>query len=203
LIDAIRDLPQVCKHLHLPVQSGSNAMLRMMRRRHTREDYFALVDQLRDAIPDIALSTDMIVGFPGETDADFEQTLDLVRRVRYHSMFSFKYSPRPNTLALKRMPDDVPERVKTERIVVLQRLQAEIQYDWHVQAVGRIAEVLVDATSRRRSHELAGRTSGNTVVNFPGPPEWLNTLRRVRITAAAPNSLRGEAVDLAATTLAG
>ena len=203
LIDAIRDLPKVCKHLHLPVQSGSNAMLRMMRRRHTREDYFALVDQLRDAIPDIALSTDMIVGFPGETDADFEQTLDLVRRVRYHSMFSFKYSPRPNTLALKRMPDDVPERVKTERIVVLQRLQAEIQYDWHVQAVGRIAEVLVDATSRRRSHELAGRTSGNTVVNFPGPPEWLNTLRRVRITAAAPNSLRGEAVDFAATTLAG
>ena len=203
LIDAIRDLPKVCKHLHLPVQSGSNAMLRMMRRRHTREDYFALVDQLRGAIPDIALSTDMIVGFPGETDADFEQTLDLVRRVRYHSMFSFKYSPRPNTLALKRMPDDVPERVKTERIVVLQRLQAEIQYDWHVQAVGRIAEVLVDATSRRRSHELAGRTSGNTVVNFPGPPEWLNTLRRVRITAAAPNSLRGEAVDFAATTLAG
>jgi tRNA-2-methylthio-N6-dimethylallyladenosine synthase len=203
LIDAIRDLPKVCKHLHLPVQSGSNAMLRMMRRRHTREDYFALVDQLRDAIPDIAVSTDMIVGFPGETDADFEQTLDLVRRVRYHSMFSFKYSPRPNTLALKRMPDDVPERVKTERIVVLQRLQAEIQYDWHVQAVGRIAEILVDATSRRRSHELAGRTSGNTVVNFPGPPEWLNTLRRVRITAAAPNSLRGEAVDFAATTLAG
>jgi len=203
LIDAIRDLPKVCKHLHLPVQSGSNAMLRTMRRRYTREDYFALVDQLRDAIPDITLSTDMIVGFPGETDADFEQTLDLVRRVRYHSMFSFKYSPRPNTLALKRMPDDVPERVKTERIVVLQRLQAEIQYDWHVQAVGRIAEVLVDATSRRRSHELAGRTSGNTVVNFPGPPEWLNTLRRVRITAAAPNSLRGEAVDFAATTLAG
>ena len=203
LIDAIRDLPKVCKHLHLPVQSGSNAMLRMMRRRHTREDYFALVDQLRGAIPDIALSTDMIVGFPGETDADFEQTLDLVRRVRYHSMFSFKYSPRPNTLALKRMPDDVPERVKTERIVVLQRLQAEIQYDWYVHAVGRIAEVLVDATSRRRSHELAGRTSGNTVVNFPGPPEWLNTLRRVRITAAAPNSLRGEAVDFAATTLAG
>ncbi|MGE5835938.1 MAG: tRNA (N6-isopentenyl adenosine(37)-C2)-methylthiotransferase MiaB [Acidobacteriota bacterium] len=203
LIGAIRDLPKVCKHLHLPVQSGSNAMLRAMRRRHTREDYFALVDRLRDAIPDIALSTDMIVGFPGETDADFEQTLDLVRHVRYHSMFSFKYSPRPNTLALKRMPDDVPERVKTERIVALQRLQAGIQHDWHVQAVGRIAEVLVDATSRRRSDELAGRTSGNTVVNFPGPPEWLNTLRRVRITAAAPNSLRGEAVDLAATPLAG
>jgi tRNA-2-methylthio-N6-dimethylallyladenosine synthase len=195
LIEAIRDLPKVCKHLHLPVQSGSNAMLRAMRRRHTREDYFGLVDRLRAAIPAIALSTDMIVGFPGETDADFEQTLDLVRRVRYHSMFSFKYSPRPNTLALKRMPDDVPERVKTDRIVELQRLQAEIQLEWHVQAVGRIVEVLVDATSRRRANELAGRTSGNTVVNFPGPPEWLNSLRRVRVTAAAPNSLRGEPLD--------
>jgi tRNA-2-methylthio-N6-dimethylallyladenosine synthase len=195
LIEAMRDLPKVCKHLHLPVQSGSNAMLRAMRRRHTREDYFGLVDRLRAAIPDIALSTDMIVGFPGETDADFEHTLDLVRRVRYHSMFSFKYSPRPNTLALKRMPDDVPERVKTDRIVELQRLQAEIQHEWHVQAVGRIVEVLVDATSRRRANELAGRTSGNTVVNFPGPPEWLNSLRRVRVTAAAPNSLRGEPLD--------
>jgi tRNA-2-methylthio-N6-dimethylallyladenosine synthase len=194
LIQAIRDLPKVCKHLHLPVQSGSNAMLRSMRRRHTREDYLSLVERLRAAVPGIAVSTDMIVGFPGETDADFEQTMDLVRRVRYHSMFSFKYSPRPNTLAIKRLPDDVPEAEKTRRIVALQRLQAGIQLEWHQRAVGQVFEVLVDAASRRREHELAGRTSGNTVVNFPGPPEWLNTLQPVRITAAAPNSLRGEAV---------
>jgi tRNA-2-methylthio-N6-dimethylallyladenosine synthase len=194
LIQAIRDLPKVCKHLHLPVQSGSNAMLKSMRRRHTREDYLSLVERLRAAVPGIAVSTDMIVGFPGETDADFEQTLDLVRRVRYHSMFSFKYSPRPNTLAIKRLPDDVPEAEKTRRIVAVQRLQAEIQLEWHERAVGQVFEVLVDAASRRRGHELAGRTSGNTVVNFPGPPEWLNTLQPVRITAAAPNSLRGEAV---------
>jgi tRNA-2-methylthio-N6-dimethylallyladenosine synthase len=195
LIAAIRDLPKVCKHLHLPVQSGSNAVLRAMRRRHTREDYFALVDRLRGAVPEIALSTDMIVGFPGETVEDFELTLDLVRRVGYHSMFSFKYSPRPNTLALKRMADDVSEAEKTRRIVVLQRLQAAIQLRWHEQAVGRVYDVLVDAASRRREHELAGRTSGNTVVNFPGPSEWLNTIQQVRITAAAPNSLRGEAVS--------
>jgi tRNA-2-methylthio-N6-dimethylallyladenosine synthase len=194
LIQAIRDLPKVCKHLHLPVQSGSNAMLKSMRRRHTREDYLSLVERLRAAVPGIAVSTDMIVGFPGETETDFEQTMDLVRRVRYHSMFSFKYSPRPNTLAIKRLPDDVPEAEKTRRIVALQRLQAEIQLEWHQRAVGQVFEVLVDAASRRREHELAGRTSGNTVVNFPGPPEWLNTLQPVRITAAAPNSLRGEAV---------
>jgi tRNA-2-methylthio-N6-dimethylallyladenosine synthase len=198
LIHAIRDLPKVCKHLHLPVQSGSNRVLHAMRRRHTREDYFALVDRLRAAVPGVTVSTDMIVGFPGETAADFELTLDLVRRVRYHSMFSFKYSPRPNTLALKRMADDVPEAEKTRRIVALQRLQAEIQFAWHEQAVGRVLEVLVDAASRRRDHELAGRTSGNTVVNFPGPSEWLNTLRPVLITAAAPNSLRGEPVGVGA-----
>jgi tRNA-2-methylthio-N6-dimethylallyladenosine synthase len=201
LIAAIRDLPKVCKHLHLPVQSGSNAVLRSMRRRHTREDYFSLLERLRAEIPHIAISTDMIVGFPGETDADFEQTLDLVRRVRYHSMFSFKYSPRPNTLAIKRLPDDVPEAEKTRRIIELQRLQAGIQLEWHERAVGQVVEVLVDAVSRRRGHEVAGRTSGNTVVNFPGPPEWLNTLQPVRITAAAPNSLRAEPIHATAAAV--
>ena len=105
----MRDLPKVCKHLHLPVQSGSTRVLELMRRRHTREEYLELVARIRAAIPNIQLSTDMIVGFPGETGADFEETLSLTEAVRYHSMFSFKYSERPNTLASKRMPDDVPE----------------------------------------------------------------------------------------------
>ncbi|TAK15755.1 MAG: tRNA (N6-isopentenyl adenosine(37)-C2)-methylthiotransferase MiaB, partial [Acidobacteria bacterium] len=113
LIASIRDLPKVAKHLHLPVQSGSNRILAAMRRRYTRESYLDQIDQLRAAIPGIALSTDMIVGFPGETAEDFDLTLDLVRRARFHSMFSFKYSPRPNTLAIKRMRDDVPEGEKT------------------------------------------------------------------------------------------
>jgi tRNA-2-methylthio-N6-dimethylallyladenosine synthase len=197
LIDALRTLPKVCRHLHLPVQSGSTRVLAAMRRRHTREQYLELVSTLREAMPDIALSTDMIVGFPGETPADFEETLSLTAAVRYHSMFSFKYSARPNTLALKRMPDDVPEEEKTRRIVLLQALQKDIQGDLYAQAVGREAIVLVDSKSRRREWELSGRTSGNTVVNFAGDPDWIGRLVRVRITAANPNSLRaGNAVPL-------
>jgi tRNA-2-methylthio-N6-dimethylallyladenosine synthase len=194
LIEAMRDLPQVCKQLHLPVQSGSNRLLAAMRRRHTREDYFELVSRLRDRIPSIALSTDVIVGFPGETEADFEDTLDLVRRVRFHSMFSFKYSPRPNTLASKRMADDVTEAEKTRRIVALQSVQRDIQTELYRQAVGQRVEVLVDAISRRRDTELAGRTAGNIVVNFPGPGSWLGRLIPVHITEAMPNSIRGEAL---------
>jgi tRNA-2-methylthio-N6-dimethylallyladenosine synthase len=194
MIAAMRTLPKVCRHLHLPVQSGSTRVLQAMRRRYTREEYLALVARLREAMPDLALSTDMIVGFPGETREDFEQTLSLTAAARYHSMFSFKYSPRPNTLALKRMPDDVPEDEKTRRIVELQGLQKTMQGELFAAAVGRVEDVLVDATSRRRDWELSGRTSGNTVVNFPGDPGWVGRIVRVRVTAANPNSLRGEAV---------
>ncbi len=194
MIAAMRDLPKVCRHLHLPVQSGSTRVLRAMRRRHMREEYLALVDRVRDAMPDIALSTDMIVGFPGETAADFEETLSLVRAVRFHSMFSFKYSPRPNTLALKRMPDDASEEEKTRRIVALQALQREIQEDLHRAAIGRVEQVLVDSRSRRRHWELSGRTSGNTVVNLSGDPAWIGRIMPVRITGANPNSVRGEAL---------
>jgi tRNA-2-methylthio-N6-dimethylallyladenosine synthase len=194
MMEAMRDLPKICRHLHLPVQSGSTRVLAAMRRRHTREDYLDLVARLRDTIPDLALSTDMIVGFPGETDGDFAQTLSLTEAARYHSMFSFKYSPRPNTLALKRMPDDVPDEEKTRRIVALQALQKRIQGNLFEAAIGRVEPVLVDATSRRRDWELSGRTSGNTVVNFPGDPSWVGRTVQVRITGANPNSLKGEAV---------
>jgi tRNA-2-methylthio-N6-dimethylallyladenosine synthase len=193
MIDAMRRLPKVCRHLHLPVQSGSTATLRAMRRRHTREEYLDLVARLRDSMPDIALSTDIIVGFPGETREDFAQTLSLTETVRYHSMFSFKYSPRPNTLALKRMPDDVSEDEKTRRIVELQALQKRVQGELFSAAVGRVEDVLIDARSRRRDWELSGRTSGNTVVNLSGDPAWIGHVKRVMITGANPNSLRGEA----------
>jgi tRNA-2-methylthio-N6-dimethylallyladenosine synthase len=195
MMQAMRDLPKVCRHLHLPVQSGSTRVLQAMRRRHTREEYLELTVRLREAMPDIALSTDMIVGFPGETEADFEETLSLTRAARYHSMYSFKYSPRPNTLALKRMPDDVSEAEKTRRIVALQDLQRTIQGELFAAAIGRIEPVLIDATSRRREWELSGRTSGNTVVNLPGDPSWVGRIVTVRITGANPNSLRGEALD--------
>jgi tRNA-2-methylthio-N6-dimethylallyladenosine synthase len=194
MIAAMRALPKICRHLHLPVQSGSTRVLTAMRRRHSREEYLALIERLRQAIPGIALSTDMIVGFPGETVEDFEQTMSLVRQVRYHSMFSFKYSPRPNTLASQRLPDAVSEAEKTDRIVALQMLQREIQLELHEAAIGCEEEVLVDAISRRRGSEVSGRTSGNTVVNFPGSAGLLGSFVRVRITRAGPNSLSGERV---------
>jgi tRNA-2-methylthio-N6-dimethylallyladenosine synthase len=199
MIAAMRDLPAVCRHLHLPVQSGSTRVLAAMRRRHTREEYLELVAALREAMPDIALSTDMIVGFPGETESDFADTLSLTAAVRYHSMYSFKYSERPSTLALKRMPEDVPEQEKTRRIVALQSLQKNVQGGLFAAAVGRTFDVLVDSRSRRRDWELSGRTSGNTVVNFSGQPEWIGRTVAVRITDANPNSLRGEALTLDTT----
>jgi tRNA-2-methylthio-N6-dimethylallyladenosine synthase len=196
MIAALRDTPKVCRHLHLPVQSGSTRVLGAMRRRHTREDYLSLVERLREAMPDIALSTDMIVGFPSESVEDFEETLSLTASVRYHSMFSFKYSARPNTLALKRLADDVADEEKTRRIVALQSLQREVQASLHQEAVGRVETVLVDSHSRRRQWELSGRTSGNTVVNFTGDGGLIGELVPIRITAANPNSLRGERVTL-------
>ncbi|HEY3381407.1 MAG TPA: tRNA (N6-isopentenyl adenosine(37)-C2)-methylthiotransferase MiaB [Vicinamibacterales bacterium] len=192
LIDAIRDLPKVCKHLHLPVQSGSTRMLEAMRRRHTRDQYLELVARVRQAIPRIALSTDVIVGFPGETDRDFDDTLMLAEEVRFHSMFAFKYSERPNTLAAKRMKDDVSEAEKGRRLTAILDLQRRIQSTLHEAMVGTTCDVLVDSRSRRRSHELAGRTSGNTVVNFPGQADWVGRTLPVTILRAGPNSLWGE-----------
>jgi tRNA-2-methylthio-N6-dimethylallyladenosine synthase len=191
LIEAIRDLPNVCKHVHLPVQSGSTEVLSRMRRRYTREQYLALVDELRAEVPNLQLSTDVIVGFPGERPQDFDDTLSLAEQVRFNSMFSFKYSPRPNTLAFKRMPDDVSEEEKTRRIVTLQQLQRGIQFDLHRAQVGRTVEILVDSVSRRDAGTLAGRTSGNTVVNVAGPSGLLGQVVRATITEAGPNSLRG------------
>jgi tRNA-2-methylthio-N6-dimethylallyladenosine synthase len=196
LVAAIRDLPHVCKHVHLPVQSGSTRVLQLMRRRHTREDYLRLVDALRHAVPAIAISTDLIVGFPGETLEDFESSLSLAAAVRFSYLFSFKYSERPNTLAARRMPDDVSEEEKARRLAALLDLQREIQMEGHRAAVGSVFDVLVDSVSRRRVQEVAGRTTGNVVVNLPGPREWLGRTLRVRIVAAAPNSLRGEAAEV-------
>ena len=181
-----------------------------MRRRHTREEYLELVARIRESIPGVTLSTDMIVGFPGETATDFEETLSLTDAAQYHSMFSFKYSPRPNTLASKRMPDDVSPVEKTTRIVALQALQRSIQTNLHEGAVGTEVEVLVDSVSRRRTRELSGRTSGNTVVNLPMPSDtsdsaasddWIGRLVKVRVTRSGPHSLSGEAVSWEAQSM--
>ena len=194
LIEAMRDLPKVCKHLHLPVQSGSSRVLERMRRRYSREIYLQLVTEVREAIPNIALSTDMIVGFPGEDPDDFEDTLSLTETVRFHGMFSFKYSQRPNTLAAKRMPDTVPEGEKTERLMKLQALQRRIQVALNAERIGDDVDVLVDSLSRRRPQDLSGRTTQNTVVNFPGRTDWIGTTLTVRVDGAGPHSLRGTAI---------
>jgi tRNA-2-methylthio-N6-dimethylallyladenosine synthase len=189
----MRHLPKICRHLHLPVQSGSSRVLDGMRRRYTRESYLELVDRIRESLPDVALSTDMIVGFPGETEQDFDETLSLTERVGYHSMFSFKYSPRPNTLAEKRLPDDVPEEEKTRRIVALQAAQRAIQTDLNAALVGTRVDVLVDAASRRRDTEVSGRTSQNVVVNMPGPAAWIGRVVTVAIERAGAHSVWGQA----------
>jgi len=195
-LEAMARLPKICRHLHLPVQSGSTRVLGAMRRRYTRDSYLALVDRIRALMPDVALSTDMIVGFPGETDADFDETLSLTAAVRFHSMFSFKYSERPNTLAEKRLPDDVPDEEKTRRIVALQRLQREIQSGLNARLIGGEVAVLVDAASRRRGTELSGRTSTNVVVNLPGPADWIGETMTVRVERAGAHSVWGRAVGI-------
>jgi tRNA-2-methylthio-N6-dimethylallyladenosine synthase len=172
-----------------------------MRRRHTRAEYLDLVARIRESIPGVTLSTDMIVGFPGETAADFDETLSLTAVARFESMFSFKYSPRPNTLASKRLADDVPAGEKTARIVALQALQRDIQTRLHEEAVGSEVEVLVDYAGRRRAAELSGRTMGNTVVSFAAPADtpaegtsWIGQTVKVRIGRGGPYSLTGEAI---------
>ena len=194
-LDAMRRLPKICRHLHLPVQSGSTRVLAAMRRRYSRESYLELVDHIRDAMPEVALSTDMIVGFPGEAVADFEDTMSLTRVVGFHSMFSFKYSARPNTLAERRLPDDVPEEEKTTRIVALHALQRQIQIALNERLLGQSVTVLVDAVSRRRDTEISGRTSTNVLVNFPGPASWIGQTATVRVERTGPHSVWGTPMD--------
>lgn len=194
LLEAMGRLPHVCRHVHLPVQSGSTRILAAMRRRHTREHYLELVERLRDRAPGIQLSTDLIVGFPGETAADFGDTMSLVEAVGFHSAFSFKYSERPGTLAARRLADDVPEDEKSRRLAELQALQKTIQTALHERAVGTTVEVLIDSVSRRRETELSGRTTGNTVVNLPGDASQLGRFVQVMIERAGPHSLWGRQV---------
>src|SRR5436190_2462863 len=199
-LDAMGRLPKICRHLHLPVQSGSTRVLAAMRRRYNGVRYLDLVGRIRASLPDVALSTDMIVGFPGETEADFDETLSLTAEVGFHSMFSFKYSERPNTLAEQRLPDTVADVDKTRRIVALQALQRGIQTRLNESLVGRRVEVLVDAASRRRETELSGRTSSNVVVNLPGPAAWIGRTVTVQVERAGAHSVWGEAEGIRSVT---
>ncbi|MGO9641747.1 MAG: tRNA (N6-isopentenyl adenosine(37)-C2)-methylthiotransferase MiaB [Candidatus Acidiferrales bacterium] len=194
IVDAIDATPQLCEHVHLPVQSGSTRVLRAMRRTYTREEYLEIVRMLKSARRPISMTTDFIVGFPGESEADFEDTLSLMDAVQYDGAFSFQFSPRPNTDAL-RLPDEVPEEEKGRRLAVLQQRQREIQQARNAALVGETFEVLVDGAARREG-QCAGRTSSNRVVNFTSArPARLGEYIQVRITGAGPNSLVGERVS--------
>ncbi|HSP06130.1 MAG TPA: MiaB/RimO family radical SAM methylthiotransferase, partial [Acidobacteriota bacterium] len=190
VMDLYGFLPKLCPNLHLPLQAGSNSVLQRMRRDYTREEYLQKVDYLRKKRPDIAISSDIIIGFPGESEEDFCNTMDVVRQVEYSSIFSFKYSRRKYTAALK-VEDDVPEEVKSERLSRLQELQRQIQTRLNQRLVGSVQEVLAETHSRRDGQELSGRTPCNRVVNFAGAEEALGAFHQVRINAAGPNSLAG------------
>ena len=191
LVEAYRYVPELVSHLHLPIQSGSDRVLAMMKRGHTALEYKSKIRRIRAARPDIHLSTDLIVGFPGETDRDFEATLDLAREVDYDISFSFIYSPRPGTPAAS-LPDPTPMAVKKHRLAILQD-QLRRQAAAHAEAmVGTTRTALVTGPSKLDPGQLQGRTEDNRVVNFRSGEDLIGELVPVTITEALPNSLRGE-----------
>jgi tRNA-2-methylthio-N6-dimethylallyladenosine synthase len=191
LIDTYRDVPKLAGHLHLPVQSGSDRLLVLMKRGYTVAEFEAKVARLREARPDLSLSSDFIVGFPGETEADFQATLDLVERVGFDQSFSFIYSPRPGTPAAA-LPDDVPRAQKELRLYELQRRLRDNAQRISRRMVGTVENVLLVRDARKGAGLLAGRTDNNRVVNVPADPHLLGRFVDVRITEALPNSLRGQ-----------
>ncbi len=191
LVFAYADVPKLVSHLHLPVQSGSDDVLARMKRRYTAADYERIIASIREERPDLSLSSDFIVGFPGESEADFEQTMELIERVGFDGSYSFMYSPRPGTPAAA-MADDVSLDEKKARLARLQGRINEMSWAVSRDMVGTVQQVLVSRHSRKRQDQLAGRTENNRVVNFDGPDELIGDLVDVRITEALPNSLRGE-----------
>jgi tRNA-2-methylthio-N6-dimethylallyladenosine synthase len=185
---AFRDLPRLCPYLHLPVQSGSDAILADMRRGYTRAQYLDTVALLRDRRPDLALSSDIIVGYPGETEGDFEATVSLVDEVGFDALFVFLYSPRPGTGAL-RLGDPVPEAEKKRRFQILNAQQQRSQHQRNAARVGQVEDVLVDTVSG--DGRVAGRTPHFRIVHFEGAPEMLGQRMLVEVTGAGPNSLLG------------
>jgi tRNA-2-methylthio-N6-dimethylallyladenosine synthase len=194
LIDAHAALPKLAPQVHLPVQSGSDRVLAAMKRGYTSLEYRSIVRRLRKACPDISLSSDFIVGFPGESEADFEATMTLARDVGFDGAFSFLYSRRPGTPAAE-LADETSAGEKSARLQRLQALLEDQSRSVSEAMVGTTQRVLVEGASRRSSEELSGRTPNNRIVNFPGPGQLTNTYADVRITAALHHSLRGELLN--------
>ncbi len=195
IVDAIDAVPALCDHIHLPVQSGSSRVLQAMQRLYTREQYLERIAWIRSAKRQISITSDMIVGFPGETEADFADTLSLLDAVGYDSIFAFKYSPRPNTPSLS-MDDAIPDAEKIRRLSVLQEKQKEIQKQRNANRIGQVAEVMVEGKNEARSQWI-GRTSQNQTLNFTAPPDHspaVGSYVPVRVSTSFPNSLLGEMV---------
>jgi tRNA-2-methylthio-N6-dimethylallyladenosine synthase len=191
IVAAMDAQPKLCEHVHLPVQSGSSEILRTMARTYTRQEYLEKIALIRGAKREISITTDIIVGFPGETERHFQETLSLLEEVRFDALFSFKYSPRPNTPSLA-MNDPIPEEEKSRRLAVLQETQREIQTARHAKMIGQTMEVLVSGKSRRENR-WSGHASSNRVLNFTsGARDLLGTYVNVRVTDAGPASLIGE-----------
>jgi tRNA-2-methylthio-N6-dimethylallyladenosine synthase len=195
LIDAYTKLPKLVSHLHLPVQSGSDRVLAAMKRGYSVLEYKSIIRRLRSVRPEISLSSDFIIGFPGETNTDFDATMNLVEEMNFDESFSFIYSPRPGTPAAD-LPDDTPHAIKLERLYSLQEkinLQAQAISQ---EMVGTTQRVLMEGVSKKNAHEFCGRTDNNRVVNFPGDPRLIGCFINVKITDARPHSLRGEWLDI-------
>jgi tRNA-2-methylthio-N6-dimethylallyladenosine synthase len=191
LIQCFGKLEKLCEHFHLPFQSGSSRVLERMNRGYTRESYLEKIDRLKQVCPSIAFTADVIVGFPGEEEEDFQQTLDLMERVRFDDLYSFKYSPRKETRAAC-FEDKVEERVKQERLSILQGIQGEITLQQNKKLEGRVEEVLVEGRSKQNAKDVAGRTRTHKIVNFEGDLKLTGKLVPVRIVKAYSHSLRGE-----------
>lgn len=194
LIQAYADIPQLANHLHLPVQSGSDRILAAMKRGYTALEYKSKIRRLKKVRPTISISSDFIIGFPGETDADFEATMNLIHDIGFDNSFSFIYSPRPGTPAAQ-LPDDVPMEVKKQRLAILQNRILLNTREISEKMVGTVETILVTGPSKKDPNKLSGRTENNRVVNFNGNPNLIGKLIAIQITEALPNSLRGEVVS--------
>ncbi len=194
LINVYAEVPELVSHLHLPVQTGSDRILAMMKRGHTALEYKDKIRRLRQVRSDISISSDFIVGFPGETDEDFQQTMDLIKTVGFDHSFSFVYSARPGTPAAS-FPDNVPIEVKKQRLAILQNQITQHATAISQAMVGSVQKVLVEGPSKKDPHQLSGRTDNNRVVNFTAHPRLVGEFVNVRITEALPNSLRGNVVS--------
>jgi len=194
LIQSFGKLKKLCNHIHLPVQSGSNSVLKMMNRGYTREKYLEKIKKLREVNPSICTTTDIIVGFPGEREEDFQDTLALLEEVRFDGLFSFKYSPRPKTKAAS-FPDQVPEKTKIDRLSILQDIQADYSLSSNKKLEGKIEEVLVTGISKTHPERMTGRTRSNKIVNFEGNPGQVGRLVIVGIKEAFQHSLHGENIN--------